>query len=163
MFRWKACAVCWKMRDTAMNEICLYPYSAKEAKRRAELPLWRESHQTNIFCRNAIESTIRQNFDGMHLNPDCLDPVLAEFGYHRTAWVLANTLRELHWDGRFSHANKLWAERITIPEDGDHNAEFIVRSHPAVLDGFIDLYREAEQNMEIAESEEPKFHGMTMN
>lgn len=146
-----------------MNETYLYPYSVEDAKRADMLPLWRESHKTNIFCRNAIESAIRQNFDGMHLNPDCLKPVLDEYGYKRTAWVLANTLHELDYDGRFSCSNKLWANRIFIPDDSRHNNEFVVRSHPAVLDGFIDLYREAEQNMEMAESEEPKFNGMTMN
>ena len=44
--------------------------------------------------------TIRQNFDGMYLETDCLKPVLDEYGYKRTAWVLANTLHELKRDGR---------------------------------------------------------------
>ena len=56
----------------------LYPYSAQEAKKRNQLSMWRESYHVNVACRNAIEETIRQNFDGMHLKKDCLDPVLAE-------------------------------------------------------------------------------------
>lgn len=132
-----------------MNETYLYPYSVEDAKRTDMLPLWRESHKANIFCRNAIESAIRQNFDGMHLDPDCLKPVLDEYGYKRTAWVLANTLQELNYDGRFSRSNKLWANRIFIPNDPRHNSEFVVRSHPAVLDGFIDLYREAVQKLNL--------------
>ena len=67
-----------------------YPYSSAEARDRNELPLWRESHKANIACRNAIEDAIRQNFDGMHLNKDCITPVLEEYGYKRTAWVLAS-------------------------------------------------------------------------
>ena len=90
-----------------MNDTYLYPYSSAEARERNELSLWRESHKANIACRNAIEDTIRQNFDGMHLNKDCLTPVLEEYGYKRTAWVLANTLHELKWDGRFGHGNKI--------------------------------------------------------
>ena len=43
----------------------LYPYSAQEAKKRNQLSMWRESYHANIACRNAIEETIRQNFDGM--------------------------------------------------------------------------------------------------
>ena len=50
-----------------MNETYLYPYSAAEANKRNEMALWRESHKANIACRNAIEETIRQNFDGMNL------------------------------------------------------------------------------------------------
>ena len=95
-----------------MNNTYPYPYSAAEARKRNELSLWRESHKANIACRNAIEEAIRQNFDGMHLDKNCITPVLEEYGYKRTAWVLANTLHELKWDGRFSYANKHWAEKI---------------------------------------------------
>lgn len=77
-----------------MTDSYLYPYSAEEARRRNELSLWRASHQANITCKQAIEESIRQNFDGMHLNDNCLRCVLEEFGYKRTAWVLSNTLRE---------------------------------------------------------------------
>ena len=132
-----------------MNETYLYPYSAKEARERNELSLWRESHRANIACREAIEDAIRQNFDGMYLNEDCLAPVLTAYGYKRTAWVLANTLHELKWDGRFSPANKQWAERRYIPQDERHNAEITIRSHPAVLDGFVSLYRKAVQALNL--------------
>ena len=97
-----------------MNETYLYPYSAKEARERNELSLWRESHRANIACREAIEDAIRRSFDGMHLDKDCITPVLTAYGFKRTAWVLANTLHELKWDGRFSYANKHWAEKIYI-------------------------------------------------
>ena len=136
-----------------MNEIYLYPYSAKEARERNELSLWRESHRTNIACREAIEDAIRRNFDGMNLDPECLTPVLEEYGYKRTAWVLANTLNELKWDGRFSPANKQWAERRYIPQDERHNAAITVRSHPAVLDGFVSLYRKAVQALNLFSAE----------
>ena len=115
-----------------MNETYLYPYSVQEAKKRNQLPMWRESYHANVACQNAIEETIRQNFDGMHLKKDCLEPVLAEYGYKRTEWVLATTLQELSWDGRFSRTNKQWAARRYIPQDERHNAEITVRSHPAI-------------------------------
>lgn len=132
-----------------MNETYLYPYSAKEARERNELSLWRESHRANIACREAIEDTIRQNFDGMYLNEDCLVPVLAAYGYKRTERVLTATLQELSWDGRFSPANKQWAERHYIPQDERHNAEITIRSHPAVLDGFVSFYRKAVQALNL--------------
>lgn len=132
-----------------MNETYLYPYSAKEARERNELSLWRESHCANIACREAIEDTIRRNFDGMNLDPECLTPVLEEYGYKRTEWVLAATLQELNWDGRFHPTNKEWAARHYIPQDERHNAEITVRSHPAVLDGFVSLYRKAVQALNL--------------
>ena len=132
-----------------MNETYPYPYSAAEARKRNEFSLWRESHKANIACRNAIEDAIRQNFDGMHLDKNSITPVLEKYGYKLTAWVLANTLHELKWDGRFSCANKHWAEKIYIPTDLNHNSDFVVRSHPAVLDGFVSFYRKAVQALNL--------------
>ena len=77
-----------------MTDIYLYPHSAEEARRLNELSLWRASHQANIACKQSIEESIRQNFDGMHLDKDCIRPVLEEFGYKRTAWsVVGEDLR----------------------------------------------------------------------
>ena len=132
-----------------MNKTYLYPYSSAEARERNELSLWRESHRANIACRDAIEDAIRRSFDGWHLDKDCTSLVLEKYGYKRTAWVLVNTLHELKWDGRFSHANKQWAERRYISQDERHNAEITVRSHPAVLDGFVTFYRNAVQALNL--------------
>ena len=132
-----------------MNDTYLYPYSAAEARKRNELSLWRESYKANIACRNAIEDAIRQNFDGMNLQTDCLKVVLDEYGYKRTERVLAATLQELSWDGRFSPTNKQWAERRYIPQDERHNAAITIRSHPAVLDGFVSFYRKAVQALNL--------------
>lgn len=76
------------------NNVYLYPYSAGEAHRRDEVSLWRSSHQANIACKQAIEESIREHFDGMHLGDGCLENVLKCFGYKRTGWVLANTIQQ---------------------------------------------------------------------
>ena len=128
-----------------MNETYLYPYSAEYARQQNELSLWRASHKANIACKEAIEEAVRSHFDGSYLDKDCLADVLREFGYKRTAWVLANTVQRLKWDGRFSDRNRAWARQIFIPPDKQHNIDFIVTSHPAVLDGVVDQYRKAYQ------------------
>ena len=128
-----------------MDETLLYPYSAEEARRRGELSLWRASYLTNIDCKEAIEKAVRQHFDGSYLDEDCLGGILREFGYKRTAWVLANTVHQLEWDGRFSSRNKAWAQTVPIPPDKWHDLDFVVTSHPAVLDGVVDQYRKAYQ------------------
>ena len=132
-----------------MNETYLYPYSAEEAHRRNELALWRSSHQSNIACKQAIEACIRQKFDGMHLPEDSAREVLRAFGFKRVNWVLANTIQEKSWDGRFSRENKDWSRRIPIPADPGHNLEFVVGSHPAVLNGFVDQVRQAYEALNL--------------
>ncbi|NLV51609.1 MAG: DUF3849 domain-containing protein [Clostridiales bacterium] len=126
-----------------MNEAYLYPYSADEARRLGEINEWRESYRLNKACKGAIEEAIRNNFDGMHLNADCAKSVIEEYGFKRVNYVLANTVQRLDWDGRFSDANKEWAKGSYIPHDKEHNRDFVVGSHPAVLDGFINQARRA--------------------
>lgn len=48
--------------------------------------------------------------------------------------------------GRFSSANKAWAQTVDIPADMsldmDRRHTLVVNSHPAVLDGFVHMARE---------------------
>lgn len=80
----------------------------------------------NIACKKAIEESIRQGFDGMRLQEGCIQDVLEEYGFKRVNWVLANTVREKLWDGRFSRDNKEWARCQMVPPDPKHNCEFVV-------------------------------------
>ncbi len=133
----------------------LYPYSLCDAKKRDELDLWRESHRENIACKKAIEDAIHRDFDGMYLKEDCAKSVIEQYGFRRVAWVLSNTLQQKDWGGRFSPANKEWAAKIYIPRntDYDHTIDYMVESHPAVLDGFVSEYRKAVQQLRLFGSE----------
>ncbi len=119
----------------------MYPYTAKEARERGELEQWRANFRANCACAGAIELAIREDFDGMHLKEDCAKRVIDHYGYKRTAFVLANTLQEHSYDGRYHPTNIQWSQSIYIPPDGDHRYAFMVGSHPAVLDGFVTQYR----------------------
>ena len=126
------------------NNVPLYTGSRECARAHDEIPLWRESINENIRCKQAIEEAVRQSFDGMYLKPDCAESVIQEFGFDRVEYVLANTLHQLSYDGRFSQSNREWGENTEIPDD-HRNCEFCVGSHPTVLDGFIDQYRKAAE------------------
>lgn len=119
----------------------MYPYTAKEARERGELELWRANFRTNCACAGAIELAIRRDFDGMHLRADCAKSVIDQYGYKRVGFVLANTLQEQSYDGRYHETNKQWSRSIFVPEDGGHRHTFLINSHPAVLDGFVSEYR----------------------
>ena len=58
------------------NNVPLYTASREYARTHDEIPLWRESINENIRCKQAIEDAIRQSFDGLHLKPDCAESVI---------------------------------------------------------------------------------------
>lgn len=104
-----------------------------------------DSRKLNIDCKKAIEERIREHFDGMRLSLEDSGGVLEQFGAERVSYVLANTLRHLSEDGRFSRDNRVWADGIEVTENihrgMDMNLDYLVNSHPAVLDGYIHLVR----------------------
>lgn len=126
----------------------LYIYSAADAKAHGELELWRESHKENCKCARAIEDAISRSFDGSTLQGGCAAEIIEQFGFNRVNFVLANTIREKRYDGRFSPSNKDWSRGIYVPQN-DSNWAFTVNSHPAVLDGFINLARKAWQDLKL--------------
>ena len=130
-----------------MKQIPVYRQTGMYAREHGELDQFRQSNVANIACRAAIEKAISENFDGMRLRADAVAQVLSEFGADRVQFVLANTVQQKSWDGRFSRENKAWAAAFSIEPDVvmgmDRRVQFIVNSHPAVLNGFIDLVRKA--------------------
>ena len=88
---------------------------------------------------------MRKHFDGMYLSHDAAKGVIETYGMERVAMVLANTVQLQDWDGRYSRRNKEWAK--TIPNENPETVRcgYALNSHPAVLDGFIDLVREEQQ------------------
>ena len=84
-----------------------------------------------------------------------MQDIFDEFGYDRTMWVLAATVKNKSFDGRFSNINKGWARTI-IPSHLDKYEfdEYAVQSHPAVLNGFIDSVRAEYEALGLLSSEE---------
>ena len=122
----------------AARAVPLYRQPLGYAREQGELDLWRASHQANIACKEAIETAIREGFDGMHLSGDAVKEVLAAFGPERVSHVLAATIQEKDWDQRFSVRNRAWAQAVPIQEQG-RRTDYLINSHPAVLDGFVSL------------------------
>lgn len=138
----------------------VYLNSAIVAVEQGKSEEYRASWKLNVACKAAVEEAIRNNFDGLYLAHDVVKPVLEEYGQERLTYVLVSTLRQNKEDGRFSRANKEWAENCEF--DGNRNIvlnpDFSVNSHPAVLDGFIGLARKEFEELEKAvgqDKEEP--------
>ena len=137
---------------TDNSDVPVYYESFAYATKNGEVDLYRISRQLNEDCRNAIEEAIADNFDGMHLADDATKSVVEQFGMERIGYILAYTLNYNNHDGRYSHSNKEWADITCKGERGNNiRTDWIVRSHPAVLNGFVDMYRKelaAEQQQE---------------
>ena len=78
---------------------------------------------------------------------------MEKYGPERVSLVLAATVQVKSWDGRFSSANKDWAFTFDFPEAKDdlgfdRRDNYAVTSHPAILDGFINLARQKIRELE---------------
>lgn len=143
----------------------LYTHTLSYAMEHGRVDDCLESRKLNLDCKKAVEAAIRENFDGMHLAHDAAEPVLEEYGAERVTFILANTVQYLEYDGRISRDNKEWAKGFEIPENisrgMDLNTDYIVNSHPAVLDGFIGLAREKMQEKNLRRETETQISGET--
>ncbi len=110
---------------------------AEEAMRREQEKL---EHGIRVECKDAIEQAVAENFDGYTLPRDTAEGVIRQYGKERVEIVLANTITHLSHDGRFSVNNKEWAKSL-VPSADWQTRDYIVTSHPAVLDGFTNQAR----------------------
>lgn len=138
----------------------LYLSDLSYAVEHGNVDAYLDSRLLNLDCRKAIETAIDEHFDGYHLAVDAAAGVVETYGTERVSFVLACTVQHLNYDGRFSKETKEWADSFQLPENisggMDFNADYVVTSHPEVLDGFIDLARE---EMEAHGREEEKQAG----
>ena len=127
-------------------------YGRREIMKKAyylKLPV--EAVEANEACKIDVESYIRENFDGMRLNTNRISDLVDYYGEERLNYVLANTVQLSEEDGRYSPDNKQWAKDIAIRNDENERRKFGINSHPAVLDGFITLYRKRQKEKNLFE------------
>ncbi len=134
----------------------LYRQSFSEAQRSGELEDWRASHQENIACRDFIDDAIRQNYQDNRLGGDVVGDAIAEFGFDRVNWVLANTVQHYDYDGRFSNANKAWAKGVFIPRGKEHDitGDFLLQAHPGLVDLVANQARQAYEQLHMFDAQQ---------
>lgn len=128
----------------------LYLFSLKEAKEYEEVDKWRKSHSANCDCARTIERAIRDNYKNNVLEK-CINDIVKAYGLDRVNWVLANTIQQNKTDGRFSEDNKKWAKDIWIPRE-EHCWQFVVDSHPGLVDLLINQARDYYKNLGLFDS-----------
>jgi len=130
-----------------MDKTPVYKTPASYARENDELELYRASSKANVACKEAIEQAIAAHYFDNILHHGAVKEVVDQFGYERTLYVLANTVRQKDWDGRISNDNKAWAQTIPVFENpdawgNDRNCAFVVdRPHTGLTDLFINQAR----------------------
>lgn len=111
------------------------------AKANNEMDKWRDSFAETRRCADALQKLIADNHANMSLNAkNVVESAVAEFGEQRVSLVIASTIQMRVGDGRFSKANRDWANSIDVPQDGHHDRVF-VNSHSCLIDGVVDEYK----------------------
>lgn len=134
-----------------MDKTPLYKHPGAYAKEHDELPVYRASNKANIACKEAIEAAVSAHYSDNRLNPGGVKQVVDQFGYERTFYVLANTVKSKDWDARISRDNKEWAKNISVVDNpdawgSDRNCYFVVdKCHPGLTDLFINQARHEYQ------------------
>ena len=84
----------------AQRELPVYRYPGSYAHEHGELEQYRASRKANIACAEAIDAAISEHYRNDCLGREAVSQVVEQFGYDRTLYVLANTVRHKEHDGR---------------------------------------------------------------
>ena len=128
--------------QVSLSDLPVYRENFDYARECREVETYRISLQANIACKEAIEQAISQSYDGRRLAEGTAAKVMNQFGAERVLYVLANTIQQKEWDGRFTYPNKEWAKTVSIPPNMDsfgmdRNYAIAVSSHPGLIDLFV--------------------------
>ena len=132
----------------------LYLKTARYAREHGESEQYHRSHELNNACREEMDKAISENYDGMHLKEGFERELMERYGRERVEYILATTVRENAWDGRYSRENREWAESISVSESESERIGCCLHSHPAVIDGLIRRIRRNEHEKQPKKEEE---------
>ena len=132
----------------------LYLKTARYAREHGESEQYHRSRELNNACREEMDKAISENFDGMRLKEGFERELMERYGRGRVEYVLATTVKENAWDGRYSRENRKWAESIPVSESESERIACCLHSHPAVIDGLIRRIRRNEHAKQQEKEEE---------
>ena len=107
------------------------------------------AYKANIACRDSIEAAF-----GSSPKPsaELLSPILEQYGYQRTAWVLANTLYERQNTEHFGRDSLRLADRLCYPHPDNDRQDFLVRLPAAMMNALVSLYKRAYRSLPLFDS-----------
>lgn len=115
----------------------------KASYKKAEVPSAKPLSVTAEIDKAISEN----NFELYRYDMDkAVDSVIQKCGVEKTSKILADYINYYSYDGRISAKNKAWAKGFEPPTD---RYGPVFKTHPAVLDGFIESFRDKIKALEI--------------
>ena len=124
------------------ERVPLYLDSRGNAERFGETELWKKSFRENVCCARAIEKAIRDSAgEDDSIRPGCAKQVLDEYGFQRTAFVLAHSVRTLGPLVKASPEIEAWSWQLPHSRDGDYGRYYRADTPLLNLEEFIGQYQ----------------------
>ena len=122
-------------------EKLIYPYTFEKANERLEASYYHESRDRNAYCAQAVDTEINAScYETDHYNLEIAAmAVIQQYGFNRVNAVLAHNLQTHESDGRYSRANKEWAQGLYLT-DGAFQYSYM-NAHPILLEDFTKYAR----------------------
>ena len=135
-------AIAVKKSDVSKYEAAVE--KVKAGYKKAEVPSAKPLSVTAEIDKAISEN----NYELYHYDlKQAADTVIEKCGTERTSKILADYINSHGYDGRISSQNKAWAKSFEPPTDNRYGPVF--KTHPTVLDGFIESFRDKIKSLEI--------------
>ncbi len=133
-----------KEREVTKSENApLYMQNFEYAKANGEVEAFRASHNENLRCRDFLDKSLADNFDGYHLSGNSISDSVKKFGIDRTMMIVAVTVQNRKGDGRFKSENAEWAKGVEVPQK--HNSyEYSLKAHSVLVDSLASDVRKMQ-------------------
>lgn len=120
----------------------IYENSFETAMECGETEQYNASRDLNVECAKAINKALAEHYSDNRMDTEAASKdVVGKFGFERTMYVLASTVRHFDYDGRISYKNKKWALTIPNYDDKQMRRYYLVTSHPGLTDMLVDQVR----------------------
>ena len=117
-----------------LKTLPLYLESPEFAAQHGETAQCLASHDANVACKEAIEAALARNDGG------ATQRVTEQYGFERTLFVLAETVRSREMDVRISPDNRAWAAAQPSPDTRD--ASLRILGDSALISAFLTQVRQ---------------------
>lgn len=127
--------------------IPLYKNSRKYALDHDEKEECLLSFRANVECKNMIEHYIRENYYENSLHGTTVE-IEKEFGKSRYHLVVAATITQSSYDGRYSRYNIAWAKEVCDSVDVTiwNDYRLHLNNHPGLIDLLATRIRKEVRN-----------------